>query len=123
MAKKKTGSSTGKVMLIGAGLVAAATAAYFLSSPKRRAAAKSWAIKMKADVIEKLERAKDLSEDQYHTLIDQVSAKYAKVKDAAPEEISEVVADLKKKWSHLRGGAKKSAKKAVKKVTKKSSKK
>ncbi len=116
MAKKKLGSSVGKVALIGAGLVAAATAAYFLSSKKSRAAAKSWAIKMKADVIEKIEKAKDLSKESYEQIVDQMSAKYHKLKDTTPEEVAEIVSELKKKWSHLKP---KSAKKTAKKVSKK----
>ena len=36
--------------------------------------------KMKGDIIEKFEKTKDLTESTYHNIIDQVSAKYAKVK-------------------------------------------
>lgn len=114
MVKKSSGA--GKVVLIGAGLVAAATAAYFLSNKKSRAAAKSWAIKMKADVIEKIEKAKDLSKESYEQIVDQMSAKYDKLKDTTPEEVSEIVSELKKKWSHLKP---KPAKKAAKKASKK----
>ncbi len=126
-------SSTGKkAVLIGAGIVVAAAAAYFLSDKKNRKAVKTWAIKMKADVIEKLEAAGDLTKETYEQTIDAISEKYKKLGNMDHNELSMVAADLKKKWNMIKRDmkrspsvkkvksvAKKVAKEAVKKVSKK----
>lgn len=130
---KKNNSGTGKkVALIGVGIVVAAAAAYFLSDKKNRKAIKTWAIKMKADVIEKLEAAGDLTKETYESTIDAISAKYKQLGTLDPAEIALVVADLKRKWNvikrdlkgpqsvkKVKSTAKKVVKKAVKKVSKK----
>ncbi|MES3031149.1 MAG: hypothetical protein V4697_01910 [Patescibacteria group bacterium] len=109
---KKTQDEGGamKVALVGATLAGIAAGAYFLFGPngkKHQKQAKSWAIKMKGEVIEKLEKAKDVSEANYHEIIDKVTTKYATGKYAAEEEVQELAADLKKHWKTLSGGGKK----------------
>ncbi len=52
-----------------------------------------FAIKMKGDVIEKLEKAKQISEPIYNQIVDDVSKKYSKIEKM---QISEIVAELKK---------------------------
>lgn len=114
MAKKTEDNGAMTKVIVGATLAGLAAGAYFFLGPKgkkHQKQAKSWAIKMKGEVVEKLEKAKDVSEASYHDIIDKVTAKYNTGKFAAEEEVQELAADLKKHWKTLSGGGKKTAKK------------
>lgn len=101
--------STTKKVAVSAGLVGLAVAglagAYFLygkDGAKNRKKIKTWALKAKADVLDKLEKAKDVSEANYQEIIDTVSAKYSKAKDVTPEDIQAFAKDLKKHWKDIK---------------------
>ena len=104
--KKKTiekSSNTAKYTAIGVGLVGVA-AAYFFLGPKGKAhqkQTKAWAIKMKADIIEKLEEARDMSESTYHNIIDTIAKEYEKKTKVGREEIQSLAIDLKKHWKTI----------------------
>jgi hypothetical protein len=96
----KKSNSTAKFAAIGAGLASIA-AAYFFLGPKgkiHQKQTKAWAIKMKADVIEKLESARDMSETAYHQIIDSIADEYKKKAKVGHEEIQSLATDLKKHW-------------------------
>jgi len=103
--KKKTDNSKAiKLAVIGASLAGVAATAYFFFGPKgkkHRAHVASWAIKMKGDVIEKLEKAKEITEPIYGEIIDAVSKEYAKDKKATKAEIEAIAGDLKKHWKSI----------------------
>ncbi len=111
----------------GLGIAGAAAAAiaggYFFygkEGAKHRKNLKSWMVKAKSEVMEKLEKAKDLSEESYNETVDLVSAKYSSLKHVAPEEIQAFARDLKKHWKDIKreiapAPVKKAAKKAHKK--------
>lgn len=106
MKKETTKSKSGAagVVALGASLAGLAASAYFLLSEegkKNQRQAKAWAIKMKGDVIEKLENAREVSEPVYHKIIDTVAAKHEKIKKNGPKEVKELAKDLKKHWSFL----------------------
>lgn len=129
--KKKTsnGSKVVKLAVIGASLAGLAAGAYFFLGPKgkkHQRQAKAWAIKMKGDVVEKLELARNVSESAYHGIIDSVAAKYEKSRKASRGEIQALARDLKKHWRAISGSAKtvkhgaaKSKKRTVKKARRK----
>lgn len=126
MKKKKTNNSSNAIKLatIGASLAGLAATTYFFLGPKgkiHRKHAKAWAIKMKGDVIEKLERAHNVSEPLYHEIIDSVAAEYKKGMKAGHKEVNALAQDLKKHWKTISNSARavkrdvvKSAKRAVK---------
>lgn len=130
MAKTKKGMSTGAMIGIGAGVAAAAAASYFFFGPdgkKNRNKLQGWMIKMKGEIVEKMENAKDLTEGAYHAIVDSVASSYQK-KGVSPEMVTMLATSLKKQWKGFsksgakKGSAKKSApKKAAKKSSKKSS--
>lgn len=110
MAKK---SKALKVGLGVAAVSALAIGAYMLYGPngkKNKKALKSWMLKAKAEVLEKVENAKAMTADKYHDVVDAVTAKYAKM-GASKAEIVDLMDELK--------GYARSAKKAVKKTAKK----
>jgi hypothetical protein len=121
--KKSSGHGT-EIGLALAGLAAIAGTVFLYGTDagqKKRKQIKGWTLKAKGEVIEKLETLKEVNEENYHKVVDAVTAKYQKLKTVAPEELNEVVADLKKSWKHIVKIAKSSSapKKAVKKPVKK----
>ena len=131
MSKKANKTQIAKYAVIGASLAGLAATAYFFFGPKgkkRREHAKAWAIKMKGEVVEKLEKAREITEPVYREIIDTVAKEYKKGKKAGQPEIEALATDLKKHWksmSALAIAAKqevaKNATHVAKKVTKKSS--
>lgn len=104
MTKKINNGSGGmKLFVLGASLAGLA-AAYFFLGPKRKKnleETKSWAIKMKGDVVEKLEQAREISKAVYNEIIDSVATQYEKKLESSPEEIRALAQDLKKHWAAL----------------------
>jgi len=119
MSKKPQHNVVGDVL--GTALViAAAAGAYFLygakDAKKNRKAVKSWALKAKADVLEKLEKAKEeLNEENYHKIVDGVMVKYNNLKDAHKDDIDEVTKELKGHWKNIKKHINVAVKKNVKK--------
>lgn len=104
MPKKITGSSAIKLAVVGASLAGIAATAYFFFGPKgkkHRQHAKAWAIKMKGDVVEKLEAAREITEPVYLAIIDTVAKEYKQSKKASQPEIDALSADLKKHWKSM----------------------
>lgn len=110
MTNKKTKSGSGAVELavVGATLAGLAATTYFFFGPKGKTHqkhAKAWAIKMKGDVVEKLESAREMSEPAYQEIIDSVAGEYTKGKKASQKEIDALAQDLKKHWKTISRGA------------------
>jgi LPXTG cell wall anchor motif len=104
MAKKKADGKGVEIGLALAGLAAIAGGVFLYGTDagkKKRKEIKGWTLKAKGEVIEKLEQLKDVNEENYHKVVDAVAAKYKTVKSVAPEELAEVVSDLKKSWKHI----------------------
>ncbi len=111
---------------VGVGLGAAAVAAagaFFLygskNAAKNRKQVKSWALKAKADVLEKLEDASEMTEKEYNDLIKSVSGAYAGAKNASKKDILEFGKEMKDHWRQIEKAAaplKKTAKTAGKTV-------
>lgn len=100
----KKGLSTGAVVGIGATVAALGAAGYVLFGPegkKNKKAIKGWAVKMKGEIIEKLEDAKEITEPVYHKIIDTVSAKYSKIKKVDAKDLELAVAEVKKHWKTM----------------------
>jgi hypothetical protein len=133
MQKKTNNANVVKYAVIGASLAGLAATAYFFFGPKgkkHRQHAKAWAIKMKGEVVEKLEKAREITEPVYREIIDTVAKEYTKGKKASQPEIVALATDLKKHWksmSALAIAAKQevanNATRVAKKVVKKSSRK
>ena len=129
MAKKKQPEiSQNQKIAAGVGLTAAAVAAagaYFLygskDADKNRKTVKSWALKAKAEVLEKMEDAKKMSQDEYEDLVQAVAGTYAGVKGATKKDLGEFATEMKEHWDVIENLATKK-KKAVKKTVKKATK-
>lgn len=106
-------SNIGKAMAAGAGVVALAAAGYFFLGPKgksNRTKTRGWMIKMKGEVVEKLESIEDVTKDAYDSVVDKVSSTYTAV--GGKEEVAKLAKELKGHWKTISGKARKSAKKS-----------
>lgn len=104
MSHRRDGLSGAHMFALGAGVVAAAAAAYFFLGPKgerHRAETKAWALKMRGEVMEKLEEAGDMTESAYYGIVDSVAAKYDKAMKESSTEIAALAHDLKKHWKNI----------------------
>ncbi|MFA5777112.1 MAG: hypothetical protein WC906_01605 [Parcubacteria group bacterium] len=104
MPKKTNKSNAVKIAVVCASLAGLAATAYFFFGPKgkkHRQHAKAWAIKMKGEVVEKLEKAREITEPIYLEIIDRVSKEYEKGKKASRPEIKALAEDLKKHWKSI----------------------
>jgi hypothetical protein len=68
---------------------------------------KSWSFKMKGELLEKLEKAKEIDETMYTKIVDELSAKYQKIKGMTVDEVSEITKELKSNWKKIKDEAKK----------------
>ena len=103
MQKKTNKSNAVKFAVIGASLAGLAAAYFFLGpkGKKHREHAKVWAIKMKKEVVEKLKKAREITEPIYRNIIDEIAKEYEKGKKASQPEIQALASDLKKHWKSI----------------------
>jgi len=122
MAKKskKTELTQNQKIAAGVGMTAAAVAAagaYFLygskDADKNRKAVKSWGLKAKADVLERLEDAKNMSQEEYEKLVHSVADAYSGVKGATKSDLKSFTSEMKDYWKAIEASAKPAAKAAA----------
>lgn len=108
MPKKKRilGKATRTIakVVTGIGAIAEIAGAYF-SDPrglKRRTTIKSWGLKMQGEILEEIERLKNLGERQYREIIDATALRYRALKHVDPKELQEIVRELKGHWRNIR---------------------
>ena len=104
MKRKENYTQAAGLAVIWASLAALAATAYFLFGPKsrkRREQAKAWAIKMKGEVVERLEAAREITQPAYQEIIDTVAKDYAAGKKASETEIDTLAKDLKSHWKSI----------------------
>lgn len=141
MAKKKASKKTSgtKKVGLGIGLTAAAVSAagaYFLygskNASKNRRKVKGWALKAKGEVLEALEKAQSITEDEYHNLVESAVGAYGTLKNASSGEVRDFKREMMDHWNTLqrskavrtftspRKTTKRVKRKTTRKVTKKS---
>jgi DNA-binding transcriptional ArsR family regulator len=104
---------------VAVGLAALTAAGYFIFGPNgknNRKQIKGWSLKMKGEILEKLEKLKDVTPEVYNAVIDEVSAKYGKLKNISEEEVAAIAVDLKKHWRAISRDLKEKENKGKKKV-------
>lgn len=97
----------GKKVKLGAGLIAAAAAgAYYLfgtkDGGKKRKELRGWMLKVKGEVMDKMEDMKDVSEEKYNKLIETTVTKYSKSKKVGKKEAEALKKDLLKHWKNIK---------------------
>ncbi len=106
MKNMKNNKKSGSGFIVGVGLIAALAGAYFLYGAKNaknnRANVKGWIIKAKGELVEKLEKTRLATEDQYNTMVDKVMKKYESASGVNKKELEALRKDLKKHWRFLK---------------------
>lgn len=101
---------------MGAGIAALAATAYFFLGPdgkKHQKKLKGWMVRMKGEVLEKLEDVQDLTEPIYNEIVDAV-AKAEEINGKIPkEEIMALASELKGQWRAIKRAASGDKKKAT----------
>lgn len=93
--------------MIGAGIGLAALAAagtYFLygkRGARNREAISGWALQLKGEVLEKMEKLKSLDRASYEKLVEDTAERFGRVKRVGASELKIITADLKNAWSHI----------------------
>lgn len=125
MAKNQKQNASHKGLAIIGGLVAAAAGAYFVhgnkKAQKKIKQVKGWALKAKGEVLEKIEKIKEVDEQLYSQAIDAVMKKYENIKSVDTSELASVAKELKSHWKNIKkelNSGSKVAKKTVKKAAK-----
>jgi 6-phosphogluconolactonase (cycloisomerase 2 family) len=123
---KKSGLTPAQKVSVGVGLTAAAVAAagaYFLygskNAAKNRKAVKSWMLKAKAEVLEKLEEAKEMSQEEFQEVVNNVAGAYSAVKSASKAEVKAFKDEMLESWKAIEKTAKPKKAAAKKAVAKK----
>lgn len=122
MAKtNRTAQVAGIGIALTAAAAAAAAGAYFLygkDGAKNRKAVRSWMLKMRGEVLEKMERMREIDEKAYRNLVREVGEKYRRIKGMQPAEVAAVMKELTDQWKHIKAnlGGKAPAKKAASKA-------
>jgi phage-related protein len=113
---QKNGGHAGMKAAAVIGGLAAATAAgmYFLhhnkGAQKKLKHIRGWVIKAKGEILEKVERLKEVNEELYNKAVDAVMAKYKKISSIDGAELSAVTTELKSHWRNISRELKGSAK-------------
>ncbi|MAQ77175.1 hypothetical protein CL684_01480 [Candidatus Campbellbacteria bacterium] len=130
MAKKKTtkknDSNLGESIAVGAAAALAGFAGYYLFGPKgkqNRKKVRGWTLKAKGEVLEKIEKLEEVTEEKYHDIVDVVMAKYKKLKTVADDETDKLEAELKKRFNDVARDVEKAAKERAKKARARAAKK
>lgn len=96
-----------KDKMLGAGIGLAALAAagtYFLygkRGAKNRETIAGWALQVKGQVLEKMEKLKHVNQQTYNELIEETVGRFGRVKNVSAAELKLITADLKSAWSHI----------------------
>lgn len=106
--KKAVEISNAQKLSIGVGLTAAAVTAagaYFLYGSKdaaqNRKKVKSWSLKAKAEVLEALENAKEITQEEFYDLVDGVTDTYTKVQKLSKTEAKDFKKEMIENWDDL----------------------
>lgn len=104
MAKNNT-----RVAGVGVGILAVAAAAaagtYFLygkDGAKNRKKIKGWTLKAKGEILERMEKLGELSEEKYNEIITQVAKQYHGLKSVDPAELTAMTNDLRRHWKNIK---------------------
>jgi hypothetical protein len=133
----KNDISSKTLLALGAGVAALATTTYYFFGPKgekHRDDLKGWMIKMKGEIIDRIEDVKELTEPVYREIIDSVVATYATTTKVSKEELAAFAERLKAQWKDIvlsskvraelaEDDAKRTAKRVVRRTTVRAKKK
>ncbi len=100
----KSGGIGSSVAIVGA-LAGAALGAYYLYGEKNknnRKVVKGWMLKAKGEVLEQIEKVKELDKSAYEKIVTAVSDKYSKMKSVDLSQAAALASELKSHWGKVK---------------------
>ncbi len=89
-------------IILWAQVIAAWAVIYALYNGKENAPkAKEWAMNMEQEIVEKIDKVKDMTEPVLVKIIDEVKEKYEHMKDIDESELKKTVDMLRDHWSSV----------------------
>lgn len=89
---------------IALGAVAAA-ATYFLTGKRGEKNLKkiaAWTLKIKGEVLAKMRKMKEMNQEAYYDLVDEIADRYERVEKVSTGEIKRLRPELKNAWKHIK---------------------
>ena len=93
--------------ILSAGIVlgaVAAAATYFLTGKrgeKNLGKIAAWTLKLKGEVLAKMRKMKEINQEAYYELVDDIADRYERVEKISAEEIKRLRPELKNAWKHI----------------------
>lgn len=90
--------------MFAAGAVAAAAGTLFLygkGSRHNRKNVRGWMMKAKGEIVDEMERMREINEKVYHELVDAVSRQYGKLQHVDQKDLQKIVRELKSHWKEI----------------------
>lgn len=98
-------TKTTNITKTGMGLAAVAALGTYLLYGKRgavnREKVSGWMLKMKGEVLDRVEGIKDLNKEAYYTIVDETAVRYARLERVGASELQHLTQELKGAWEHL----------------------
>jgi hypothetical protein len=86
-------------MILWAQVIAAWAALYVLFGKENAPKAKEWALNMEQEIVEKIDKVKDMTEPVLAKIIDEVKEKYERMKDIDADELKKTIDTLRDHWA------------------------
>jgi hypothetical protein len=104
--EKKNGKhAVGKAVAVIAAMAAAAAAGTYFFTGKRgmsnRKMIKGWAVKAKGEIIERLEKLKEVDAEKYLDIVESVLKRYHNIKDISTKDLETLRDELKDSWHDI----------------------
>lgn len=100
MASKKA-----KGFAAAAAVATVVAGAYFFTQTKQGKKAAStmrgWAVRARGEIMERIEKMRNMDRHEYFAAIDNVLAKYSKARDVSKRELTDLRKELRAKWDRI----------------------
>lgn len=95
-----------KIIGAAAGIAAIAAGTYFLygkDGKKNREKVRGWALKAKGEILEGVEKLREVNKDAYHKVVERVQARYKKFQEVDRKELDRLASEAKGYWTGISG--------------------
>jgi hypothetical protein len=60
-----------------------------------------WALQLKGEVLQEMEKLRDINQPAYNELVDKLARRYGRVKRVSAYELKHITVELKNAWTHI----------------------
>ena len=98
----KDNNKTGLIAGVAAALAAGAVYFYGPEGERRRERLRGWVLRAKGEILEKIEDAGEVTQQQYNEIIDNVMQEFEKQKSERKPQIKALREELKADWKNIK---------------------